>query len=102
MLSAAEIDCSTTSQLPRAVASGTPRRSDPELALLLPSAELDWQEVTSWLSYGGGGRGGSSLVLVERISETEIEAYVEHHVESTGSSATESYVMGQVTFRRCF
>jgi hypothetical protein len=91
-----------SSQLPRAVALGGARRSEPELALLLQSPDPKWHSVTSWLSVGEGGHGGSALVLVERITATEIEAYVEQHVESPGSSSTESYVMGKVVFRRCF
>jgi hypothetical protein len=102
IVSASEIDCSASPQLPRAIAQGGARRSAPELALLLPSAKLDWHQVTSWLSQGGGGDGGSAMALLERITAGEITAYVEHHVESTGSSATASYVMGRVAFRRCF
>src|SRR6185436_9375249 len=101
ILSAAEIDCSTRSQLPRSVATGTPRRSDPELAMLLTSTDLAWSSPTTWLSHGPGGSGGSGLVLVERASATEIDAYVELNEES-GLAATVSYVMGKVTFKRCF
>ncbi len=99
VLSAADIGCSSGSQLPN---SGGARRSEPELALLLQSGALDWHSVTSWLSADGGGQGGSSLMLVESITESEITAYVEHHQEAADSSATASYVMGQVTFQRCF
>ena len=102
ILSAADIDCSARSQLPRSLALGGVRRPEPELALLLTSPNLEWHQVTSWLSHDGGGDGGSAMALLERISETEIEAYVEHHEESTGSSATASYVMGNVAFQRCF
>jgi hypothetical protein len=42
------------------------------------------------------------MALIERITANEITAYVEHHVERTGSSATAPYVMGKVAFRRCF
>lgn len=101
ILSAADIDCSARSQLPRSIFSGTPRRSEPELAVLLTSPELIWSSPTTWLSYGPGGSGGSALVLVERATETEIDAYVELNEES-GLAATESYVMGKVTFKRCF
>ncbi len=99
VLSAADIDCSSGSQVP---SLNAPRRPEPELALLLQAGELGWHSVTSWLSADGGGSGGSSLVLVESITESEITAYVEHHEEATGSSATASYAMGKVTFRRCF
>ena len=102
VLSAAELGCSARAQLPRNVAQGGARRPDPELALLLTSGELGWHDVTSWLSADGGGSGGSTLAFVESISDTEIHAYVEHHDEATGSSATASYVMGKVTFQRCF
>jgi hypothetical protein len=101
ILSAAELDCSARSQLPRSIFAGTPRRSDPELAILLASTDLAWSEPTTWLSYGGGGSGGSGLVLVEHATATEIDAYVELNEES-GLAATESYVMGKVTFKRCF
>jgi hypothetical protein len=102
ILSASEIDCSASSQLPRSIAQGGARRTAPELALLLKSAELGWHNVTSWLSQDGGGDGGSAMALLERITANEITAYVEHHVERTGSSETASYVMGNVDFRRCF
>jgi hypothetical protein len=102
IVSASEIDCSAAPQLPRSIAQGGARRAAPELALLLKSGKLEWHAVTSWLSQGGGGDGGSAMTLLDRISSTEITAYVEHHAESTGSSATASYVMGKVVFRRCF
>jgi hypothetical protein len=102
VLSSASIGCASGTQIPRSIANGAPRRSEPELALLLQSAALSWHDVTSWFSHDGGGSGGSALVLVESITETEIVAYVEHHEEATGSSDTASYVIGKVTFQRCF